>query len=256
MGRSSREQRDPVANKRFRAGIDSAALWGPVARSGLGRPATHSRDEITAAAVAIADTDGLAAVSIRRVAAAIEAGAMSLYSYVPDKETLIELMIDRVSGEIELVEPSGQPLNDLITYARSSLAMMRCHPWLPGALAARQTLGPSALAGMEHVLAILAPTALDPTTKFELLAVLTGMVANYAQHEVTQGELARRTGRSTAENAAAEFVYLVAAARSGRYPHIAQALLPASSPAAPRSTDPDAVFDRLIERVLAGLLRG
>src|SRR5512138_1263088 len=104
---------------RSTTGIDSAALWGPVARSGLGRPATHSRDEITAAALAIADAEGLTAVSIRRVAAAVGAGAMSLYSYVPDKETLLELMIDQVSGEVELAEPTGEPLADLVDYARS-----------------------------------------------------------------------------------------------------------------------------------------
>jgi AcrR family transcriptional regulator len=240
---------------RSRAGIDSAALWGPVARSRVGRPATHSRDEITSAAVAIADTDGLAAVSIRRVAAAVEAGAMSLYSYVPDKETLVELMIDRVSGEVDLAEPTGQPTTDLLAYARSLLAMMRRHPWLPGALAGRQTLGPNALASMDHLLAILAPTDLDTAAKFELFAMVTGLVANYAQHEVAQAELARRTGRSVAENAAGEFAYLMGAARSGDYPHLGRALLPATPPATPQSTDPDDVFNRLIERVLAGLLR-
>ena len=46
-----------------------------------------------------------------------------------------------------------------------------------------------------------------------------------------------------------------AAARSGRYPHLGRALIPTTPPAEPRSTDPDAIFDRLVERVLAGLLR-
>src|SRR5258705_2577746 len=152
---------------------DSATLWGPVARSGFGRPAAHSRDEITAAAIAIADTDGLAAVSIRRVAAAVGAGAMSLYSYVPDKETLIELMIDRVGGEVELAKPTGRPLDDLRDYARSLRAMMRRHSWLPAALTGRQTIGPNTIAGMDHVLAILAGSHLDTPAKLELLALLT-----------------------------------------------------------------------------------
>jgi AcrR family transcriptional regulator len=243
---------------RSRTGIDSAALWGPVTRSGLGRPATHSRDEITAAAVAIADTDGLAAVSIRRVAAAIGAGAMSLYSYVPDKETLLELMMDRVSGEVDLIEPSGEPLKDLVGYARSLRGVMRRHPWLSGAMAGRQTLGPNALAGVDNMLAILAPVDLDAATKFELFAMVTGLVATYAQHEAAQVELSRRTGRSASDHAAAEVAYLMAAAKSGRYPNLGRVLMPATPPGpapAPRSTDPDDVADRLIERVLAGLLR-
>ena len=231
--------------------LDSAALWGPQARSGLGRPAAHSRDEITAAAVGIADTDGLSAVSFRRVAAAIGAGAMSLYSYVPDKETLIELMIDRVSGEVVLSPPTGDPVADLRTFAGALRAMMRRHPWVPGALAARQTLGPNALAGMDHVLAVLAGTPLDTPAKLELLALLTGLVANAALHEVSQSELARRTGRTPAESLAAEVGYLIGAAQSGRYPHLASALAaPSTSP----NTDPDEVFDRLITRVLTGLL--
>jgi AcrR family transcriptional regulator len=239
-------------------GVDAAALWGPVARSGLGRPATRSRDEITGAAVAIADAEGLAAVSIRRVAAAIGAGAMSLYSYVPNKETLLELMIDRVSGEVELGEMTGEPHADIVAFARASLAMMRRHPWAPAALVSRQTLGPHALAGMDHVLAILAATGLDAVSKFELIGVVTGLVANYAQHEVAQAALAKRAGRSVAQSAAAEVAYLVAAAQSGRYPNLANALLPATAtpPAPPRGTDPDAGFDRLIGRVIAGLLAG
>jgi AcrR family transcriptional regulator len=239
-----------------RSRIDSAALWAPAARSGLGRPAAHSREEITAAAVAIADAEGIAAVSIRRVAAAIEAGAMSLYSYVPDKETLLELMIDRVSGEAELVELTGDPLADLIGHARSLRAVMRRHTWLPGALAARQTLGPNTLAGMDHVLAILVPTGLDAASKFELLAVVTGLVANYVQHETAQAELARRSARSAAATVAAELAYLVNAAKSGRYPHLAREMAVPAPGAEPRSTNPDDVFDHLMQRVLAGMLGG
>jgi AcrR family transcriptional regulator len=239
-----------------RVSIDSAALWGPVARSGFGRPATHSREEITAAAIAIADTEGLAAVSMRRVAAAIGAGAMSLYSYVPDKETLIELMIDAVGGEVELAAPTSHPLADLRGYARSVRAVMRRHLWLPAAMATRQTLGPNSLAGMDHVLAILAGTDLDTAAKLELLGLLTGFVANYVMYEVAQVERARRTGRSVVESVAAEGAYLVGAARSGRYPHLARALArpPGSGPAAARGADPDHIFDRLIDRVIGGLL--
>jgi AcrR family transcriptional regulator len=238
-----------------RAGIDSAALWGPVARSGIGRPAAHSRDELAAAAVAIADTGGLAAVSMRRVAAAVGGSAMSLYSYVADRDTLIELMIDQVGGEVALTAPTGDPLADLGAYARAQRAVMRRHFWLPAALAARQTIGPHALAGMDHVLAILADTDLDTAAKLEVLALLTGFVANYALYELAQVELARRTGRPAAESAAAEGAYLLAAARSGQYPHLAREFARANAtPARARPVDPDLVFDRLLRRIIGGLV--
>jgi hypothetical protein len=136
--------------------------------------------------------------------------------------------------------------------------MMRRHPWLPAALTGRQTIGPNLLAGMDHVLAILEDTALDTPAKLELLALLIGIVANYVVYEVAQVELARRTRRSAAETAAAELTYLVGAAQSGRYPHLTAALRPATPPPSRKApaggTDPDAVFDRLVERILGGLL--
>jgi hypothetical protein len=83
----------------------------------------------------------------------------------------------------------------------------------------------------------------------ELVALLTGFVANAVQYEVAQTELARRTGRSVAESASAEVGYLLAAANSGRYPNLANAFRQPASAAAPG--DP---FDRLLTKVLSGLL--
>jgi AcrR family transcriptional regulator len=63
-------------------------------------PAPLSRELIVRAAIAIADDDGLAAVSVRKVAAALDAGPMRLYGYLSTKDELLELMVDAVYGEI------------------------------------------------------------------------------------------------------------------------------------------------------------
>ncbi|MFD0521024.1 TetR/AcrR family transcriptional regulator [Paractinoplanes durhamensis] len=66
-----------------------------------GRPPAHTRDQVVDAAIRLADTEGLAAVSMRRIATEIGAGAMSLYTYVPDKDRLLDLMVDRVGASME-----------------------------------------------------------------------------------------------------------------------------------------------------------
>jgi AcrR family transcriptional regulator len=230
--------------------IDPNALWEPRPPSRLGRPAAHSRAAIVAAAVEIADADGLAALSMRRVATQIGAGAMSLYSHVPDKDHLIELMVDAVIGESASATITGDPVADLRRYARVQRDLFHRHRWLPAALAVRRTLGPNALATMDSVLAILAPARLDTSAKMETFALVTGFVSSYVSYEIGQAD----AGRSSAEDQAAQARYLGAAAASGQYPHLAAAFAGIAGSAQP--FDPDAAFDRLAGRIIEALLHG
>ena len=66
-----------------------------------------SRDEIVSAAIAVADAEGPDAISMRRIARELNAGAMSLYWYVASKEELLDLMLDAIEAEIEVPEPTG-----------------------------------------------------------------------------------------------------------------------------------------------------
>ena len=74
-------------------------LWGAAGAGRRGPKPSRSVDEVVHAAIALADAEGLAALSIRRVAEALGLSAMSLYTYVPSKAELIDLMLDRVAGE-------------------------------------------------------------------------------------------------------------------------------------------------------------
>lgn len=236
--------------------IDPTALWASPAPRRMGRPAAHSRDAIVTAAIAIADADGLPALSMRRVATEIGAGAMSLYSHVPDKEHLLELMIDAVIGEAEPVVATSDPVTNLVRHARRQRALFLNHRWLPTALAARQTLGPNGLAALDNVLALLDPVELAPPSKMEAFALLTGFVSTYVTYELAQAA----AGRSPAETQAAQATYLAAAAESGRYPHLAAALetragaRAGGAGAGGAGPDADETFDRLTRRIVAGLL--
>src|SRR5580698_5990988 len=75
-------------------------VWMLPDRPGRGPRPSHSREQIAAAAIRIADAEGLDAVTMRRLAAEIGCGTMTLYRYVPTKDHLLDLMIDVTEGEV------------------------------------------------------------------------------------------------------------------------------------------------------------
>ncbi|MEU1933046.1 TetR/AcrR family transcriptional regulator [Streptomyces coeruleorubidus] len=234
----------PSDGKPGAVGVDPEQLWLRPTEPRRGRRPSFSREAITAAAVTLADAEGLEVVTMRRVAAEVGAGVMSLYSYAPDKETLLELMVDHVSGELTVTDPpSGDWRADLKTVAHLQRAHMLRHPWLPAALTTRRVPGPNTLAFLEHVLAVLRPTGLDGAAKLEVFAQLTAFVAGHVGHEIAQAAVSRSPDR-----AAAEGRYLAAVAADGSHPELAEAL---SAPGRPLT--PEATFTRFLNRLIDGL---
>jgi AcrR family transcriptional regulator len=223
-------------------------IWLRPERSARGPAPAHSRAAIAAAAIALADAEGLAAVSMRKVAASLGAGTMSLYNYVPAKEQLFDLMLDAVAGEWELPDtPSGDARADLLKFAKQGLAAMRRHAWVPALILTRPTIGPNSLRCTEFFLAVMSDSDQPPDTKMELFAMLNSSICMYAQWEANQ----RQAGGS--EQWQAELVtYLGQAAATGEYPHLA-ATFAASANRAP-DLAPDAIFTRAIDRVIAIVL--
>ena len=141
-----------------------------------------SREKIAAAAIAIADAEGIASVSMRRIAQDLGVGTMSLYYYVKTKTDLIGAMDDAIMGEV--VAPS------LPTYWREALvaiatrtrdAFMR-HPW---ALHSMLSVAPgvNAMRHFEQCLEALSETNLTSKEKFTLLATVDDFVFGYALRE-------------------------------------------------------------------------
>ncbi|MBI5088390.1 MAG: TetR family transcriptional regulator [Actinobacteria bacterium] len=111
--------------------IDALDVWTR-AEPGA-RKTRFNRDEIAAAAIRIADAEGFDAVSMRRIAAELGAGTMTLYHYVRTKDELLTLVVDAVLGEV--VVPDDQPLPDdwrqaLTVLAHRSRAAVTAHPWM------------------------------------------------------------------------------------------------------------------------------
>jgi AcrR family transcriptional regulator len=141
------------------------------------RKPRFSREAIARAALAIADSDGFDAVSMRRIAEKLGAGTMTLYHYVHNKADLIALMDDALMGEILL--PEGTLPNDwreaLTAIARRTRDVFRRHPWallsMQGAIP-----GPNGARHFEQCLAALSHTSFERRTKLELLALVDDFV--------------------------------------------------------------------------------
>jgi AcrR family transcriptional regulator len=229
---------------------DRGSIWQRPARSGRGPVPEYSTGEIARAAVTLADSGGLSAVTMRAVAAAVGTGPASLYRYVRTRDELLELMVDQVIGE-DLGDGvrSGDPVADLLALARRTLATFRRHPWLAG-LPSGFLPGPGTLAYMEEVLAILAGTDLSGSAKLELFGLYSGMIRTFALLEAEQHQAGRDIDTWMPQVAA----YLIEVVATGKYPYLAAAL--ASRPAAGDYSPLEPAFDRALTRVLSGLLGG
>src|SRR5690242_3616923 len=123
-------------------------IWQRPERGSRGPVPEHSRTAIAAAGVALADAEGLAATTMRRVAAALGTAPASLYRYVANRDELIALMGDAAMGELSLTDlPSGAGWRaDILTVARRLRALYREHRWLLELIAGppeRGALGPA-----------------------------------------------------------------------------------------------------------------
>ena len=223
-------------------------IWLRPERSARGPAPTHSRAAIAAAAIALADAEGLSGVSMRKIAASLGAGTMSLYNYMPKKEQLFDLMLDAVAGEWRLPEaPSGDPRADLADFARQGLLAMRRHPWVPGLVLTRPTIGPNALRCIEYFLAAMAESDQPGGTKMEFFALLNASICTFAQFEANQ----RAQGGIEQWNA--ELVtYIATAAAGGDFPSLARTF--AGSVDEAPDLDPDGIFARSIDRVISVIL--
>lgn len=221
------------------------AIWMRPERAAAGRPPGHSRAEIASAAIAIADREGLDAVSMRRVAAELRTGAASLYRYVGSREELVDLMVDAVSADYTYRPPTGDWLTDLLGLGEQARTIMRNHPWLPSLVITRPVLGPNTLILLEHVLETLAGQPISTAAKLEAFAIFNATTALFVHNEFTGG-----AGRQQRNGA-----YLAYALASGRHGRLAELLGPtAQADLTAAVPDPADRYRHIMARILTGLL--
>jgi AcrR family transcriptional regulator len=122
-----------------------------------------SKDAIVTAAIGLLDREGLAALSMRRLAEQLGTGAATLYWHVGSKDGLLDLVLDQVIGEFKVPDPDpGHWQDQLKQVARDQRAGSLRHPWVVRVSIGRIPMGPNALRYSERILAILRAGGIPP----------------------------------------------------------------------------------------------
>ncbi|MEW2547502.1 TetR/AcrR family transcriptional regulator [Streptomyces sp. NPDC047002] len=163
------------------------------ARAGERRGLTVPR--IVAAAVGIADADGLDALSMRRLAERLGFTTMALYRHVPGRAELVELMRDAAFAGLpawERQEPREDWRAGLEAWAVAHWELHLRHPWLAATDGSRRLPGPHVLADYDHALGCAERTGLPPAQAAAVVDLLAGFVLSAARrvHDVLQAERA------------------------------------------------------------------
>ncbi|MFG2004416.1 TetR/AcrR family transcriptional regulator [Spirillospora sp. NPDC048911] len=187
------------------------------------RPVPLDRERIVAAAIALADEGGLEAVSVRKVAARLDAGPMRLYRFISTKEELFDLMVDEVYGEILPDEQPGDWREVLRVRAHRTRQAALRHPWLADLLGGRPTLGPNALAVTEATLAALDGLA-DLDTVMRAVETVSAYVTGAIRREIANLRAERATGLSKRDWQRASGPHLRKMLATGRFPALTKAV--------------------------------
>ncbi|MFJ3829341.1 GntR family transcriptional regulator [Streptomyces sp. NPDC090046] len=191
---------------------------------GTGTDQELSLDRIVRASIAIADAEGLAALSMRGVAARLGVAAMSTYRYVPSKDDLVLLMADAAFGEESYPAEAPAHWRERIEMgARTLWSLYRKHPWLAqiGSLT-RPLLLPGLLVHGEWMLDALDGHGLDPTTLFDIHVLLYSHVQGLAVHLELEANAEAATGQSEDQWMDSRSHVLQELVDSGRFPTFAK----------------------------------
>jgi AcrR family transcriptional regulator len=206
-------------------------LWNERSRPTRGPKPALTLDKIADAAIAVADAEGLPAVSMQRVAAELGFTKMSLYRYLPGKAELVAVMLERGMGEPPPL--AGGWRAGLIEWADRLLATYLAHPWAIEATVGTRPIGPHEMAWMESALALL-PPELSGAERMDTVAVVAGHV--------------RALAAQTNESSLLAAIGLVLREHSDRFPAVTAAISDISV-----NGGSEQAFRFGLERILDGL---
>jgi AcrR family transcriptional regulator len=230
-----------------------AILWRtkePTSRHGRSQ---LSVDRIVRAAIGIADTAGITALTMRRVSEALGVGTMSTYTYVPGKAELIDVMIDTVYAEMARPEDvSGGWRARLESVARENWALYRRHRWLLQVESNRPVLGPHSMAKYDYELRAVADVGLSDVEMDAVVTLVLGHVRSAARAVASAAELERESGLTDKQWWQTCEPWLARFMTSGSYPMAAR-VGAAAGEAYGAAYDPEYAFEFGLARVLDGI---
>jgi AcrR family transcriptional regulator len=153
----------------------------PAAQDGL------TRSALVSTAIAIADAEGLGAVSIRRLAAELDARPMSLYTHIASKDDLVDLMVHEAIAEVLVPAPMPEPWREaLAEIARHAYASFAAHPWVLEAFSHRPQVGPNVLRHAEQSAAAVAGLGLDARDARTVLEIVDDYALGHALRAINR----------------------------------------------------------------------
>ncbi|MFC4587701.1 TetR/AcrR family transcriptional regulator [Sphaerisporangium corydalis] len=201
-----------------------------------------SRERVVGAAIAIADAEGLAALSMRRIAAALRTSVMALYRHVPGKQELLTLMADTALAGAPLPEPPPDGWRARLELAaRTQWALYHRHPWLAQAMPmTRPAPTPNGMAQAEWAMRAVDGLGLDPVTMVHIYVTLANYVRGTATNLEAEADAVQQTGITDEQ-------WL----RTAVLPMMAG--FPLLSQIPPDTMDLDSLFDFGLNRLLDGI---
>jgi AcrR family transcriptional regulator len=191
----------------------------------MGR-APLSKERVLETAVALAQREGLESLTMRRLADELGAGAMTLYHYVPNKETLVDGMIDIVFGEIELPATGGDWRMELRRRALSTREALNRHRWAVGLMESRTTPGPNSLRLHDAVLGCLREAGFSIELTIQAYSVQDAYIYGFALQEKSVPFESAEESAAVAEEQSREYAELADERQLGaladEFPYLAE----------------------------------
>lgn len=186
-----------------------------------GARAPLTRGSVLAAAVSLADGDGVASLTMRRLAERLGVEAMSLYHHVANKDDILDGMVDAVFGEFELPRTDGDWKAELRRRSVSARAVLARHPWAVGLLESRTNPGPATLRHHDAVIGTMRTAGFSVAGAAHAFSVLDSYVYGFAMQE-TALPFDTTGGAADIEQIAAG---ILEAMPADAYPHLTEMIL-------------------------------
>ena len=232
-----------------------ALLWRDPAAGGTQRGPRQGLtvDRVVAAAIEVADADGLEAVTMRRIARSFGVAPMSLYTYVPGKTELLDLMLDAVYARMPRTDLRDAPWRARVEgIARENRDLYERHPWAATISSSRPPLGPGLMAKYEHELAAFAGLGLDDVDMDAALTYLLGFLQASARAAADAAAIRRDSAMSDEQWWAANAPFLAQVFDETRFPTAAR-VGAAAGAAYQGAYSPTYAYEFGLQRVIDGL---
>ena len=211
-----------------------------------------SVDSVVDAAIELADDEGVDALSMRRIAERLGLKTMSVYTYVPGRAELIDLMVDRVAGEQALPELDGSLRERLTRIAQLAWNEYLRHPWLLAIDTSRPPLGPNVSDRWEWSLRAIDGLGLSDLDMDQVVTLVTGYVSGPARAYVDAERLHRTVAESDEEWWERNAPILEEIMDPARYP-VSGRVGTAAGEEYGSASDPERAFRFGLERVIDGI---